>query len=375
MKIRIDRDRLAEAVTWTARTLPNKAPAPVLAGILLTATSDGVMADGELSLAAFDYEVSGRCVAACEVMDPGQVLLSGRMLTDIVKALPNKPVELASDGSRVQVTCGASRFTLLTMPETEYPTLPTMPPGSGVIPGDVFGQATAQVAVAASRDDTLPILGGVRVEVDGDTITLMATDRYRLAYRTINWKPAAIVSAAAIIRARTLESVAKTVGGADVTVALGDDMVGFEVGGRRTTSLLIDGEYPKVRSLFPAEHASWAVVNTAALIDAVKRVALVADRNTPVRLSFEDGQVTLEAGQGEDAQAAEAVECTMDGEPVVQAFNPQYLVDGLGALPQQYARFSFTTATKPAVITGQLEAEGDDDTTYRYLIMPVRTDR
>ena len=373
MKIRVERSVLADAVTWTARTLPNKAPVPVLAGILLSATSDGVMADGELSLAAFDYEVSGRVTVVAEVMDPGQVLLSGRMLADIVKALPNKPVELASDGSRVQVTCGASRFTLLTMPDEEYPTLPTMPAGSGVIPGDVFGQAVAQVAVAASRDDTLPILGGVRVEVDGDEVTLMATDRYRLAVRTIKWKPASLASTAAIVRARTLESVAKTVGGADVTVALGDDMVGFEVGGRRTTSLLIDGEYPKVQALFPAVHAGFAVVNTSELVDAVKRVALVAERNTPVRLSFTDGQVTLEAGQGEDAQAAEAVESTLTGEPIVQAFNPQYLVDGLNALPHQYARFSFTTAAKPAVVTGQLEAEGNDDNAYRYLIMPVRT--
>jgi DNA polymerase-3 subunit beta len=373
VKFRVERDVLAEAVTWAARALPSRPPVPVLAGLLLE--SD---ADGTLRLSSFDYEVSARVEVPAEVADPGTVLVSGRLLADISRSLPGKPVDVVTDGSRVSLTCGASRFTLLTMPVDEYPSLPVMPDGSGTVAGDVFTEAVAQVTVAASRDETLPILTGVRLEIEGDTLTLMATDRYRLAMRTLIWHPASpSASAVALVRARTLSEVSKALGAAgDVTLALSTggstELIGFEAGGRRTTSLLVDGEYPKVRSLFPAESPTYAVVGTHGLIEAVRRVALVAERNTPVRLSFADGAVTLEAGQGEDAQASEAVESALVGEEVSIAFNPQFLLDGLGALSTPFARLSFTQPQKPAVITGQAELEGDDDDLYRYLLMPVR---
>jgi DNA polymerase-3 subunit beta len=373
VKFRVERDVLAEAVTWAARALPSRPPVPVLAGLLLQADADGV-----LHLSSFDYEVSARVEVAAEVADAGTVLVSGRLLADISRALPARPVDVVTDGSRVSLTCGASRFTLLTMPVEEYPTLPTMPDGSGVVAGDVFTQSVAQVTVAASRDETLPILTGVRMEIEGDTLTLLATDRYRLAMRTLPWRPSSPgISTVALVRARTLSDVSKALGSsADVTLALATggatELIGFEAGGRRTTSLLVDGEYPKVRSLFPAESPSYAVVATHGLVEAVRRVALVAERNTPVRLSFTEGSVTLEAGQGEDAQASEAVECSFVGEDLSIAFNPQFLLDGLGALTTPYARLSFTLPQKPAVISGQAEGEGQDDESYRYLLMPVR---
>ena len=373
VKLRVERDVLAEAVTWAARALPSKPPVPVLAGLLLEATPDGV-----LRLSSFDYEVSARVEVSAEVLDGGTVLVSGKLLADICRSLPAKPVDVATDGSRLSLTCGASRFTLLTMPVEEYPTLPAMPDGSGILTGDVFGAAVAQVTFAASKDDNLPILTGVRMEIDGENLTLIATDRYRLAVRTLTWRPGVPdLSTVALVRARTLSEVSKALGaGSDVTLALsaagGTDLIGFEAGGRRTTSLLVDGDYPKVHALFPAESPTYAVVEAHHLVEAVRRVALVAERHTPVRLSFTDGTITLEAGQGEDAQASEAVEASLVGEELSIAFNPQYLLEGLGALTTPFARLSFTVATKPAIISGQPEAEGDDDRSYRYLLMPVR---
>ena len=377
MRFRVERDVLAEAVTWTARSLPTRPPVPVLAGLVLDAD-----AGGTLSLAGFDYEVSGRVEVAAEVEEPGRVLVSGRLLADIARSLPGRPVEVVSEGSKVTLTCGASRFQLLTMPVEEYPALPSMPESSGVVAGDVLTQAVGQVVVAASRDETLPILTGVRMEIEGDRLTLLATDRYRLAMRELPWTPASPgASTTALVRARTLSEVARALGsgGGEVVVALSDGtgssstaMIGFEAGGRRTTSLLVDGEYPKVRSLFPAESAVRAVVSREELVDAVRRVSLVAERNTPVRLSFSEGQVVLEAGAGDDAQASEALPATLDGEPLEIAFNPAFLLDGLGALPTSHVRMSFTQPTKPAVLTGQPEVDGDDDPGYRYLIMPVR---
>jgi DNA polymerase-3 subunit beta len=372
VKFRVERDALAEAVAWAARALPSRPPVPVLAGLLLEADSVGV-----LRLSSFDYEVSARVEVPAEVMDAGTALVSGRLLADISKSLPAKPVDLTTDGSKVSVTCGSGRFTLLTMPVDEYPALPVMPEASGLVTGDVFTQAVQQVSIAASRDETLPILTGIRVEIEGDQLTLLATDRYRLAMRTLPWRPSTPgASEIALVRARTLSDVAKSLGTNDVTLALttggATEMIGFEAGGRRTTSLLVDGDYPKVRALFPDSAPTHAIIDTQALIDAVKRVALVAERNTPVRLTFGDGILTLEAGQGEDAQASEAVESTLVGEELTIAFNPQFLLDGLSALNSPLTRMSFTQASKPAVLSPQTEPDGPDDPSYRYLLMPVR---
>ncbi|HZI97295.1 MAG TPA: DNA polymerase III subunit beta [Actinomycetales bacterium] len=374
MKFRVERDVLAEAVTWTARSLPSRPPVPVLAGLLIEAD-----AAGTLVLSGFDYEVSARVEVPADVSEPGRVLVSGRLLADISRSLPNQTVEVVRDGTKVGVTCGASRFSLLTMPVEEYPALPSMPDVAGTIAGDEFSSAVAQVTVAASRDETLPILTGVRMEIEDERVTLLATDRYRLAMRELPWRAATPgTSAVALVRARTLSEVAKALGtGGEVALALStgnahNELIGFEAAGRRTTSLLVDGDYPKVRSLFPAESQVHAVVATAPLSEAVRRVALVAERNTPVRLSFTDGQVTLEAGQGDDAQASEALEARLHGDDISIAFNPAFLLDGLGALETEFVRLSFTQATKPAVLTGQAALESSDDVGYRYLLMPVR---
>ncbi len=348
MKFRVERDVLADAVTWAARALPTRPPVPVLAGLMLQAEADGV-----LRLSSFDYEVSARVQMPAEVADPGVALVSGRLLADISRALPGKPVDVTTDGSRVSLTCGASRFTLLTMPVDEYPQLPAMPEASGLVAGDVFTEAVSQVTIAASRDETLPILTGVRMEIEGEQLTLMATDRYRLAMRTLAWRPSSpSASAVALVRARTLGEVSKALGAAgDVTIALADDggteLIGFEAGGRRTTSLLVDGEYPKVRALFPAESPTHAVVGTHALAEAVRRVALVAERNTPVRLGFSDGVLSLEAGQGEDAQASEALECASRRGRAVDRVQP--------AVPHRRARCA-EHPVRPAVVHPAAEA-------------------
>jgi len=377
VKLRVERDVLADAVTWTARALPTRSPVPVLTGLLLEAESDGV-----LRLSSFDYEISARIEAPAEVLDGGTVLVSGKLLAEICRSLPGRPVDLTTDGSRVSLVCGASRFTLLTMPVDDYPTLPAMPDGSGTVAGDLFSQAVAQVSVAASREDSPPMLAGVRMEIEGDELTLLATDRYRLAMRTLPWRPSAPdASAVALVRARTLSEVSKALGaGGDVTLALSgageNGLIGFEAGGRRTTSLLMDGEYPRVRSLFPSDSPTFAVLEVQSLIEAVRRVSLVVERHTAVRLSFTEGALTLEGGQGEDAQASEAIEATLSGEDISIGFNPQYLLDGLAALNTPFVRLSLTAANKPAVITGRSaptsEGEGVDDDSYRYLLMPMR---
>ena len=234
MKFRVERDVLAEAVTWTARSLSPRPPVPVLSGLLLKAEA------GTVSLSSFDYETSARLEIPADIAAEGTILVSGRLLADICRSLPSAPVDVETDGNKVTLTCRRSSFHLATMPEAEYPPLPALPPISGTVPGDSFAQAVSQVIIAASKDDTLPILTGVRMEIEDDLITLLATDRYRLAMREVPWKPVTPgISTSALVKAKTLNEVAKTLGSSgDINLALADDdsrLIGFESGGRTTT--------------------------------------------------------------------------------------------------------------------------------------------
>ncbi|MFE5774350.1 MULTISPECIES: DNA polymerase III subunit beta [Brachybacterium] len=373
MKFHLDRGVLGDAVTWATRTLPVRPAMPILQGVRIVAQSTG-----ELLLSTFDYEVSAQITLPAEVEDPGEVLVQGRMLSDIVRSLPNKDVSIELVGTKVEVRCGSAAFSLATLPVDEYPQLPEMPPVAGSVQADVFAEAISQVTVAASKDDTLPLLTGVRVEIVGEKMTLMATDRYRLAMSEITWRPSRPdLEITALVRARTLQEVARSLAtGGSVDIAISDDssanLIGFESGGRRTTSTLVDGDYPPVRRLFPSSTPITAVVATAPLIDAVKRVSLVAERNTPVRFSFTEGNVTLEAGAGDDAQASESLEAQLDGEELVVGFNSGFLLDGLGALGEDFAKLTFTDSIKPSVMSGQESLEGDASGEYKYLIMPMR---
>jgi len=374
VKIQVERDQLAEAVAWTARALPARPTAPVLAGIRISA------GPAELGLSAFDYEVSAQAAIQVAADEPGTVLVSGKLLNEIIKSMPNRPVQVSTDGTRMTVQCGSATFTLMLLPADEFPTLPGMPAATGTIGADTFAAAVSQVAVAAGKDDTLPALTGVRAELTDDAITLVATDRYRLAVRTLRWNPVtAGLDTAVLIPARVLTDTARTLtSGAEVTIGLaatddgpGDGIIGFEGGGRKTTTRLLSGEYPRYRTLMPDDFSARAEIQVGPFADAVKRVALVAERNTPIRLAFGPGEVLLEAGTGDEAQATESIEAAaFDGDSLQVAFNPQYLLDGITATGSDIACISFTSPTKPAVITGKNE---DGSADYQYVIMPIRS--
>jgi DNA polymerase-3 subunit beta len=376
VKFRVDRDVLADAVAWAARSLPVRPSAPVLAGLLIEASDDGLV------LSTFDYETSARATLTAEVADEGRALVSGRLLADICRSLPAKPVEMTIDGARVSLTCGSARFSLQTLPVEDYPTIPQMPTATGTVPSEAFAHAVAQAVTAAGRDDMLPVLTGVRIEIDGATISLLATDRFRLSQRELGWSPnTPDDTLAALVPAKVLGETAKSLtAGTEVTIALstsgaGEGLIGFEGtgpgGARRTTTRLLDGEFPKVRSLFPAEKLTTAKVDKAALIESVKRVSLVAERNTAVQLAFSNGVLTLDAGSGDEAQASESIEAIIDGEDITTGFNPQFLLDGLTAIDEPVVELAFTQASKPVVISGALE-DGAEDPGFRYLLMPRR---
>src|SRR5574337_66940 len=384
LKFRLDRDDFADAVPWVAKTLPAKTLQPIRAGVLLTGSDDG------LTVSGFDYDVSAEVRLAAEIASPGSVLVSGRLLSDITRALPAKPVEVSLVASRLSLTCGSARFSLPTMPVEDYPALPALPDETGVLSADLFAEAVGQVAVAAGRDDTLAMLTGIRVEISGGTVVLAATDRFRLAVRELTWSATSPdVETSVLPPAKTLAEIAKTwSGGTDVHLAVGsgtiggrERILGVSGAGRRSTTSLIDADFPKFRQLLPTEHSAIATIGVAELTEAIKRVALVAERGAQVRMELADGALRLSAGTDDVGRAEEDLPVEFAGEPLTIAFNPTYLTDGLGSLHSERVSMGFTDAKKPAV----LRPVHDDDplpigagpfpaatSEYVYLLMPVR---
>jgi DNA polymerase III subunit beta len=371
VNLEVPRDTLAAAVSWTSRALAARPQVPVLAQLRLEAT-----AADELRVSAFDYDTAATAVIKADVTEPGTWLLPGRLLADICGSLPRAEVSIgAGPDGRILVASGAARFALSSATADDYPQLPAMPDAAGTVGSALLAEALGQVTVAASRDDTLPALACVRVEVDGPLLTLFCTDRYRLAVRTLTWEPAprGAGQCSILLAARRLaEIVQPMTASARVTLALpvdGGGMAGFAADGQSALQRLMPGELPDYRAILPGPPSSVVVVPRQAMTEAVKRVALVAEKSTPVRLEFAGDSVRIEAGSQDDARATEAVEVSGGGGAVTAAFNPAYLTDALRAVGTDEVRVSFTEPGKPALFT----ADGSgDEPAYRHLLMPNR---
>jgi DNA polymerase-3 subunit beta len=375
LKFQVNKDVLSEAVSFAVRLLPQRTTLPILGGILIEADANA------LRLSVFDYEVSAQAEIVAKVETSGRVLVSGRLLSEIASKLPNAPVEFATDGSKVVVSCGSTKFSLLTMPVEEYPTLPEIPAISGTITGEAFQNAVHQVAVAASKDDVTPVLTGVQLEAGEKSISFVATDRYRVALREAAWQsnPAG-VGAVALVPARTLQEVAKTFGNQgeiSISITKSDDreMIAFKANNRSVTSLLLKGNFPPVKSLFPDNIENYAVIATQDLIDSTRRVSLVLERESPLRYSFDEGAVALEATGNETAQASENISAELEGKEIVVSLKPQFLIDGLAGVHSEFVKIAFTNNDNPnkpgpVLISSHGSKEKTDSDSYRYLLQP-----
>jgi len=376
LKFQVNRDVFSEAVSFAVKLLPQRTTLPILSGVLIEATADG------LTLSSFDYEVSARTEITAQVEEPGKVLVSGRLLADIASRLPNAPVNFSTEDGRITVACGSGHFTLLSMPVEEYPTLPEISEQSGVLKAEDFSNAIAQVAVAASRDDVTPVITGVQLEVSENSLSLVATDRYRVAVREIEWDAAnsGIDSATALVPARTLIEIGKTFGhSGTISVAITSsderELIAFQADKKTVTSLLIKGNFPPVKRLFPETVDNYAVLNTAELIEAVRRVSLVLEREAALRFSFSIEGLTLEAIGSEQAQASESIDAFLTGTDTVVSLKPQFLLDGLSSVHSEFVRISFTKTENPnkpgpVLITSQSSKDQPGADNYKYLLQP-----
>ncbi len=372
MKFTVDSSVLTDSVNWVSRSLSTRPIMTALLGIVIDASK-------EVTLSASDLETSAKSSFNADIKETGRVLVPGRLLSEISKNLPNKPVSFNLDGTRVLVTAGSAKFTLPTLPINEYPNLPNLPETSGTVPSEIFATAVNQVAIAAGKDDSLPTLTGIHVDINKESITLAATDRYRLAVREINWTPNdPEITTSALLRARTLAEAARTIANTKtVTVAIApttsnERLVGFASEAKTMTSRQLDGTFPPYRHLLPSESIATAVIEVAKLLDSVRRVALVTDKTVPLRLKFKNNSLQLEAGTGDEAQATEELEIIYEGEAIDIAFNPTFLTDGLNAIGTTYVNIAFTGSNKPAMLSGKNKVDGEIDSTYRYLLMPMR---
>jgi DNA polymerase III subunit beta len=361
VKFRCDRDALSEALQTVQRAVSARPGIPALTGVLLEAADEG-----SLTLTTTDLEVSARLTTDVQVTEPGTVLVPARLLADTVKSLSDAPVEVEADQAQARIRCAAYEGSLRLLPVEDFPAL--QPPSGTKVVAEAprFAEAVGQVARAASRDEARPVLTGVLLEVSREGVTLVATDSYRLAVRDL--VATAAGEAKAIVPERALTEAgraAQAIEKGEVEVFVDDSQVSFQTGTLTLTSRLIEGEFPNYRQLLPEKYESRLTVSRQQLIDAVRRVGLLARENSPVRLEFNALGVKLSSSSPDVGQAVEAVEARYEGEDVTAAFNPGYLADGLAAATGESVRLEVRDGLKPGVVRG----ESDE---FTYLVMPVR---
>lgn len=374
MKLRIERDALTRALAVVGPSIPNRPPVPILACILLEADSDSVSASG------FDYETSSHAaIEAVSIAEPGAVVVSGRLLTDIAKSLPARPVDLARDGTRLHIACGQARFSLPLMPVEDYPSLPAQPSAVGVVDHDEFCDAVAQVAVATGRDDTLPMLTGINIEFHKTLLRLVGTDRFRIAIRELAWTPATDSGddeqSALLVPARALAEATKALPGGRIEIATGatQSILGLRSSGHRHTMRLLDTPYAPYQRYLTDDHTASARIDASALTDAIKRVSLLSPRGTQIRMTFTASTVRLTAGDDNEGHAEETLDCQFDGDPLTIAFIPRYLLDGLTSTHASTIEIALNGPTRAAILrTADQDADSPTHHRHWHILMPLR---
>jgi DNA polymerase-3 subunit beta len=368
MKFQADRDTLTDAISFVVRLISPRPQLPQLSGVVIE--SDGK----EVTFSVFDYEVSAKATITANVEKPGKVLVQARLLSDIVSKLPSESVSIDHSEARVQIVSGSSKFSLSAMSMSEYPTTPSTPAGSGMVDGELFANAITQVSVAASKEEVTPVLTAVMISSNNKELSLIATDRFRVATRNIAWQGSGN-DREILIPARVVGEIAKTFAHEkEITIGFADgdkEMVGFSSGTKTVTTSTIKGKYPAVLSLFPGDTPHFAVVNTHDLTSATKRVGLVVDRDKPLRFRFSSSEVVLESIGSDVADASEQVACSLTGEETTVSLKPQYLIDALAGIDTEMVSLGFTSNPNnpnkpgPVLITPVGSSQH-----YKYLLQP-----
>jgi DNA polymerase III subunit beta len=361
VKFRCDRDLLSEALQTVQRGVSTRPGIPALSGVLMT------VGGGELALTTTDLEVTTEVRVAVDAREDGTALVPARLLADMVKALPPDAVDFETDGSQAKVSCRSFEGTLRCLAAEDFPAVRDVEGVKVTLDAVGFSEGVSQVARAASRDEARPVLTGVLIEANREGLILVATDSYRLAVREV--QATGDGEARVLVPERAIAEAGRAAGGVEkgqVEVVLGDAQAAFRVGTLRMTSRLIEGEFPNYRQLLPEPGQNRLATGRTELLEAVRRVGLLARESSPVRLELNALGVRLSSSSPDLGGAVEAVEGSYEGEDLTVAFNPSYLGDGLSAPTSDRVTLELRDGLKPALVRG----EGED--AFTYLVMPVR---
>jgi DNA polymerase III subunit beta len=362
LKLAASRDALAERLALVARGVSSRTAVLVLGGIQLRA------ADGRLQLAATDMELSLRASVDADVEGEGEVVVPGRLLLDIVRALPDSDVQLEhrSDEAMLLVSSGSASYRVHTYAAEDFPRLPDVDALQlHPVDRDALLETIARVGRSASRDESRPVLTGILVRFESDKLVMAATDSYRLAVKETP-APGGLPELEAIIPARALQELSRLAGGVDeVQLGLHENHVVFGAEGAWLTTRRIDGQFPNYRQLLPEQFEHELQLPREELLEVVRRVSLMAQRNSPLRLRFADGELTVSAQTPDVGEARESLPAPYNADAMEIGFNAEFLRDGLDSVDSQTVRLKLISPLRPAV----LEGESSD---YTYLIMPIR---
>ncbi|WP_055693747.1 DNA polymerase III subunit beta [Streptomyces prasinopilosus] len=373
MKIRIDQKLFAEAAKRAHRRLPNNPLQPLLGGLLLETDGDSV------TLSGFDYETSTRAALAADVLETGHVLVSGRLLADVTAAMPAGPVDVVADDQELTLTAPGTTFTLPTMDRRDYPALPEAPAAAGTVDGDLLAAAVVHAAQASMPDKeaagSLEGFRGVHVAADGDHLTVSASDRYRIVRHRLPWTPDGDASGDLLVPAAHLAATCKQLAGGPVRVSFTSDITVAALANDTltVTSRTVATPFPSIDGFFPnpAAASGWMRADAAELLGAVKRAALVNDKEEQaITLSFDRDQVTVAGGVGGSKGASRVDAEITDLDGFSAGYRPGFLSSLLTPIDGQ-VQVWFTTPSKPVLIH-PVDGSGAATDTYRAVCMPVR---
>jgi DNA polymerase-3 subunit beta len=370
MKLTCDRSALVDKLAILARGVSTRSALPVLSGIMLQAQ------DGRLDMYSTDMELSIKASLSTTVEQPGEIVVPARLFTDVVRNLPEEHVVIAAGEATVAVTAGRAGFSLNIWSANDFPQTSTFDASGAFAMGrEPFVETLGKVGRAASRDETRPILTGVLMTIQGDTLKMVATDSYRLAVKETKLETALEADVQAIVPVRALGEVARLASGmpeGDLEVAIGENQALFKLTGAAgdvwIASRLIDGQFPNYKQLLPETFDHEVILDKDDFMAAARRVSLLAQKSAPLRLAFADNKLTLKALTQDVGQAEESLDIEFDGEAFEIGFSPAYLVDGIDAIEDAGVRLRFTSPLRPGLVSGASDGDGK----FVYLIMPIR---
>jgi len=366
MKLSVPRASLQSTLQLVSRVVSTRTTLPSLAGILIHAE------DGAVTFRATDMELGlSRKLDGAEVESPGTALLPGRLLADVARNLPEGAVVLEhrADQGDVELTAGQARFHFRTLPVDDFPRLPAFEDGGVKLPAGTLAEAIAKVARAASRDEVRPILTGVLVQAEGNRLTLVATDSYRLSVKHSELEAPVAEQLDANVPARALHELERAIaseGPDEVEIAMPRNQVVFRAGAVVLSSRLIEGQFPSWRQLIPESFEHEVRLPRAELLEVARRIGQLAQRNAPIRLAFTEGELTVAAETPDVGDASESLPAPFNGEPMEIAFNPQFLIDGIDSVDGDELALQLSSPLRP----GLLRPVGRED--FSYLAMPIR---